>query len=136
MTHPARRYRRWVMGAGPFMVLTGSALKPFAADLALLVWMGIGAALFGSSAIPYGRRRRIQLPRLFLGYAAAVFARTGLTALARPLLSPDAHGIALMLTGAVGLSLILCQHVLRFSPPRIVSWISGGALCAAAIAIG
>ena len=136
MTHPARRFRRWMMGAGPGMILSGWRLGTGGAAAVLLLWMAVGAAIPGLTALPYAPRRRIRPHRLFLAFAVGLFLLCGCLAAGKRLLWPTAFPSVLLLTGAVSFSLILCQQTIRLSPPRRISWCAGGVLCAAALAVG
>ena len=135
MTHPARRFRRWVMSAGPAMALAGGRWGTMGAGALLLLWMAAGAVFLGRTRTPFARTRRIGPHRLFLGYAAAVFLLAGLTAAVRRLI-PVQQPSPLPMVGAVGFSLILGQRMIRLTLPRGISWSVGSALIAAALILG
>ena len=136
MTHPARRFRRWTMRAGPGMILVGWRWGAVGAAAFLLLWMAVGAVMPGLTILPYAPRRRIRLHRLFLAFAVGVFLLCGFTAAGNRLLPPVSPPALFLLTGAVSFSLILCQQTIRLSPPPRISWCAGSALCAAAWAMG
>ena len=124
------------MGAGPGMILAGWRWGAAAAAAFLLLWMALGAAMPNLTILPYAPRRRIRLHRLFLAFAVGFFLLCGFTAAGKRLLPPASSPAVLLLTGAVSFSLILCQQTIRLSPPPGISWYAGGALCAAALAVG
>ncbi len=135
MTHPARRIRRWMMGAGPGMILCGWRLGVWGAAAFLLLWMAVGAATPGMTALHYAPRRRIRLHRLFLGFAVDFSLLCGFSAAGNRLLPPSSLSAVLLLTGAVSFSLILGQQTIRLSLPERASWWIGCALCAASSSV-
>ncbi len=52
MTHPARRFRKWVMAACPGMVLAGWRFGAAGAAAVLLAWIMLGAAVPGLTRLP------------------------------------------------------------------------------------
>ncbi len=124
------------MAACPGMVLAGWRFGAAGAAAVLLAWIMLGAAVPGLTRLPYAKRRRIKPHRLFLGYGAALALLSGFIRAGKSLFPAGAGSYALLMAGAACFSLILCQQMIRLSPPRALSWGVGGVLCAAALAVG
>ena len=124
-----------MMGAGPGMILCGWRRGVWGAAAFLLLWMAVGAAMPGMTALPYAPRRRIRLHRLFLGFAVVFSLLCGFIAAGKQLLLPASYSAVLLLTGAVSFSLILGQQTIRLSLPQWTSWWLGSALCAASSSV-
>ncbi len=78
MKRHAAPLRRWILLGMPF-VLAGQVLGA-GGGIALLVWMGLGAARH-PPAYPYPRKSRLHFTRLLLAYAGGAFCLKGLSAL-------------------------------------------------------
>ena len=135
MTHPARRFRRWVMAAAPGMTLMGGWLGAAGAASLLLAWLLLGSLLPPLIRLPYAHRRRVSLHRLFLGFAAGTALLCGAAAVGRLVIPPTDGGGILLIAGAACFSVILCQQTVQLTLPRSMSWAAGCALCAAAWAV-
>ena len=122
-------YRRWMLWAGPAVLLLGWRQDAAGAAPGLLIWMALGLFLRGQARLPYGRRRRLPLHRLFLGYGGAFAALCALRAGAARLFPPAETSRLLIWMGIAGPALILGQWMLSLRLPRGVSWAAGTALC-------
>lgn len=134
MNRSAARMGFWLLTAAPAMVLGSLRFHAGGAAAALLLWMGLGAALPGKRPqYPYPRKRRVGLHRLFFCCGAVLFCIGGAEAAFRffglPVwdgsLSPPLFSI-----GCVCLSLPVGRAAFRLRLPSWLCWGLGGALCA------
>ena len=129
MIPEAARMRRWMLQGAPVMLLASLGMHAGGGAAGLLLWLMLGVKLLPKSRYPYPRKRKGDPGRLFLSFSAAALFPALAAFCARPILPMPSLAHALMLWGAMLISLVFSSRILFLSLPRRFCFGCGGVLC-------